>query len=169
MVAKTELSETQRQDVLTRARDGATLKSIAESLGIDRHTLYHYLDRNPEFEAALERAMVKGAYAFLDDMRTALVENLCNGDDALIGRVKLEAARFWLEKRFPREFSPKQQIDVRHVIDLAPSIERARLRVMDDVSNRQVIDAPYKLVTRGTDKVSVEPSKSEPTLLEMLK
>lgn len=123
--------------ILALATSGHTLREISREIGCDVHTLYVYRQTNPEFSEQLEKALIAGAYAWLDEVRETLFTNLSEGANPLIARVKLEAARFYLEKRFRREFAPETKISVQHAIDLRPALESARLRL---ANYGQVID-----------------------------
>lgn len=163
--------EPQHRDLILReAETGKTLKEIAAIIGCDVHTLWAERRRHPDFDGALERALVSGAYTWLDEMRQEFRNLSFVGDGHDITRAKLSDARlniakFYLEKRFPKEFSPKQQIDVRAVVDLAPAIERAneRLRVA------QVIDLTPTSVTLPPDTETVDTiDKAETAKLDAL-
>lgn len=149
-MGKIETSD--RARILELATSGHTLREISQEIGCDRHTLYLYREANPEFSEQLEKALINGAYAWLDEVRETLFSNLSDGANALIAKVKLEVARFYLEKRFRREFAPETKISVQHAIDLRPALESARLRL---ANYGQVIDLTPTTSTLTTDRPSV--------------
>ncbi|MDE2103154.1 MAG: helix-turn-helix domain-containing protein [Patescibacteria group bacterium] len=153
--------DAQRDSIIDRAAEGATLRAIAEALGVNVRTLFDYRRAHPEFAAALERAAEDHAESWLDDLRQDVLNNLNNGVlDPAVLRVKLELARFYLEKRFPNKYGARVNVDVKHHVDISGALDRARARR----AAMQVIDGIVLSSVTSTDGQSVValPNAAEP-------
>lgn len=139
--------------ILSDARDGKSMAQLAEILGMDKRYLYEYRQRNPDFALALEKALLDGAFEYLDRLRREF-EDLSDDRNPGIARVKLEAAKFWLEKRFPKVFGARMAIEVEHKVDISAALAKARQRV-----ESQVIDGIVLSRALSTDSQSVDAAR----------
>ena len=141
---------------LDRASTGDTLVAIAKALGVSVVTIWRRRKDDHEFDAALERAITEGAFCRLDGLRDELDAYLCNGGAASTAKARMDLFKFWLEKRLPATFAPRQQVDMNITIDLAGSIQRAQQRAL---TSAQVIDLTATSVTLASDTISVAKPK----------
>ena len=164
-----------KEKMLDAAADGKTLEGIAQAAGIDKRTLFDFRRANPEFAARLEETLLDGAFVLLDKLRAELIENLSistvnvtmlNTDEArkvapsdlgltridpALARIKLEAMKFYLEKRWPKIFGAKIDVNIKQTIDIRGAIARAKERVVSQVIEGQVINEALSTDSQSVD------------------
>lgn len=143
---KGKFTEWVTPDGLTRltgwARDGLTDEQIAHNIGINRATLYEWLNRFPEIGNALkkgkepvdiqvENALLKRALGYDAEETITEIEDAGNGKTRKHVRKvtkhippDVTAQIFWLKNRKPVQWREKQQIALgADVEDLTPLVE----------------------------------------------
>lgn len=139
MVAR--LREHNESTIIKAAADGATIAEICDLLGVSPYMLWKYEEEHPEFTRLLERASVRGGRQRLAKLVAEIDADLRNERIGERGaKARIDVLRFYLEKQFPAVFSPKQQLEVTHTIDLRGVIEAAK-------SRKQIIDITPSAVT----------------------
>ena len=94
-----------RENFLQAIRDGMTMCSACELLGIDRKKIAHFIKMMPVFRADYHKAKAHRQHK--------LVQNI--SDIALNGESetnKMKSTMFLLERQFPESFGPRQEIAV---------------------------------------------------------
>lgn len=127
------LREHNESTILRAAHDGATLVEICDLLGVTPYYLTKYEDEHPTFAGALDRALVKGSRYRLARLVAEIDNYLRDGGGVGTAKGRLDLLKFYLEKQFPAVYSPKQQLEVTHTVDLRGLIEAAK-------SRQQIID-----------------------------
>ena len=127
-----------------RAYEGKTQAEIARALGVTNQLLWKARRDDPAFSRELQQALENAANDLLDhnfsELASLLRDAILTGDARLIMaistnvRVRLENLKHYLERRYPAVFSPKQQIEVTHKVDLTQALAAAESR------SRRVID-----------------------------
>lgn len=104
-------------DVAEMSEAGATDEQIADSIGIDRTTLYRWRHRYPEFRDALKDNKE------IADRRVELTlyQKALAGDTT--------AMIFWLKNRKSREWRDKSEVEVPGLTALAERLAEARKRL----------------------------------------
>lgn len=101
MARKSKYSLAIQEKICQALIEGNTIKSICESVNIDKATFYRWLENNATFATAIKRAETKR------DLNGELlaVHHIFNKMED-----HWQAAAWWLERRFPEKYKNVQQI-----------------------------------------------------------
>lgn len=112
------------------AANGKTHADMAETFGVERHTVSDWINRHPEFAAAIdlgkqdataavERALFQRATGYSHPAVKILAVSGGQGMGSSVEQIPYtehyppdtEAAKFWLKNRRPAEWKDKQEIE----------------------------------------------------------
>lgn len=106
---------------------GLSFDAIAAKIGISPTTIYNMRRQYPAFRMAVERAMEDGATAILEKVKEVVHDPLLDKMDPARARARMDAARTYLEMRWPEKFGKRLEMTVK-TLDLGDALSKARER-----------------------------------------
>ncbi|MCX6812608.1 MAG: helix-turn-helix domain-containing protein [Candidatus Berkelbacteria bacterium] len=92
-------NETITKQILEYLKDGLTAKDACFAVGISEETFYTWKKEKPEFSESIERELM--------DFKITCLRTLRDAND-------WKASAWWLERKYPDEFSLKRVLDVKY-------------------------------------------------------
>lgn len=150
-----------KAEAIESARQGQTLNAVALVVGVSRPTIDRHRKNDATFKAAMDEAMLANAFDRLDLLREDIEAKLSDNPDrnnAVSATARIANLKFWLEKRFPAVFAPRQQIDVTQRLELGDLLASARLReraILSHFGTNSVTTLVEQVGTENTGSVYV--------------
>lgn len=104
-----KLTDKRAQAALTALENGCTMQAAAGYAGVSRQALYGWMDRDPDFRAAVEQAQDKAESSFTAAVVAAVPKNW-------------QAAAWWLERRRHADYGRRDRVEMS--IDIRTLAER---------------------------------------------
>lgn len=138
------------------AADGRLQREIAQELGLPVRTFYNWMEADPSFRQAFQRAQENGSYILAE-----LMVSTAETEEPRKAQAINNARAFILERRYRKLWAPSQDVNINQQIDLSGALIEARKRVSlprrDPAELARPVDAEYSITydRNATDYVSV--------------
>ena len=132
-------------DLLQRYLNGETIRSLAAESKIARQTLYNWMlaECGPEYDALITKALVNRIAEADDQMETS-----ADMMGFARGREMAKFARMDFERRRPKLYGPKQEVQVDHTVHI--TVNRGPV-ILPVVSEPEIIHVNSEVIDNTKD------------------
>jgi len=135
-----------REELLTNLREGMSIQAACALSGISRATYYMWLDKDEEWAEEVEFAKRFAEPVLLSRIKSCAAE-----------RGEWRAYAWILERRWPQEWGPKQEIEINQTTNDGGA---DMVRQMIEQTDRRVMESTHEENTDLADSELVESSSS---------
>ena len=135
-----------REELLTNLREGMSIQAACALSGISRATYYMWLDKDEEWTEEVEFAKRFAEPVLLSRIKSCAAE-----------RGEWRAYAWILERRWPQEWGPKQEIEINQTTNDGGA---DMVRQMIEQTDRRVMESTHEENTDLADSELVEPPPS---------
>tara|TARA_R100000951_G_C2573964_1_gene159705 strand:- start:25 stop:459 length:435 start_codon:yes stop_codon:yes gene_type:complete len=135
-----------REELLTNLREGMSIQAACALSGISRATYYMWLDKDEEWAEEVEFAKRFAEPVLLSRIKSCAAE-----------RGEWRAYAWILERRWPQEWGPKQEIEINQTTNDGGA---DMVRQMIEQTDRRVMESTHEENTDLADSELVEPTSS---------
>jgi hypothetical protein len=135
-----------REELLTNLREGMSIQAACALSGISRATYYMWMEKDEEWAEEVEFAKRFAEPVLLSRIKSCAAE-----------RGEWRAYAWILERRWPQEWGPKQEIEINQTTNDGGA---DMVRQMIEQTDRRVMESTHEENTDLADSDLVEPSSS---------
>jgi len=135
-----------REELLTNLREGMSIQAACALSGISRATYYMWMEKDEEWAEEVEFAKRFAEPVLLSRIKSCAAE-----------RGEWRAYAWILERRWPQEWGPKQEIEINQTTNDGGA---DMVRQMIEQTDRRVMESTHEENTDLADSVLVEPPPS---------
>ncbi len=135
-----------REELLTNLREGMSIQAACALSGISRATYYMWMEKDEEWAEEVEFAKRFAEPVLLSRIKSCAAE-----------RGEWRAYAWILERRWPQEWGPKQEIEINQTTNDGGA---DMVRQMIEQTDRRVMESTHEENTDLADSDLVKPSSS---------